>query len=183
MTKLLILDKDGTLVKPRSVDRFPQHPQDQELLPNVSETLERYAAEGWTMAIASNQGGVAAGYKTLEDAIEEMKYCSRISGIDHILFCPDFEGNQCYSVARNRMSKDGDYSVLSSKHFKREFQFPDFPGQYRKPNPGMLEILIILNMVDKCLYVGDRPEDEAAAQAAGIPFQWAKDFFGWEEGQ
>jgi phosphoglycolate phosphatase-like HAD superfamily hydrolase len=28
------------------------------------------------------------------------------------------------------------------------------------------------------VYVGDRPEDEAAAKNAGVPFQWAAEFFG-----
>lgn len=30
--------------------------------------------------------------------------------------------------------------------------------------------------VDQVLYVGDRPEDEAAAKAANIPFQWAHEW-------
>ena len=32
---------------------------------------------------------------------------------------------------------------------------------------------------DEVLLVGDGPEDQEAAEAAGIDFVWAKDFFGW----
>ena len=43
-------------------------------------------------------------------------------------------------------------------------------NKYRKPNSGMLRLARSLNCGDNCLYVGNRPEDEAAAQGAGIPF-------------
>lgn len=85
MTKLLILDKDGTLVRPKSGGEFVQHPEDQELLPGVADAIGRYAAEGWTMAIASNQGGCAWRQTTvsaLQDGVyvelgETEYYCSR----------------------------------------------------------------------------------------------------------
>lgn len=59
MDKLLILDKDGTLVAPKSGSEFVQHPEDQELLPGVKEAIERYHSEGWAIVVASNQGGCA----------------------------------------------------------------------------------------------------------------------------
>ncbi|HMA77901.1 MAG TPA: HAD family hydrolase, partial [Candidatus Paceibacterota bacterium] len=62
--KLAIFDKDGTLTTPASDAEFVQHPEDQILLPGVSEGVAAMAADGWTIAIASNQGGVAAGYKS-----------------------------------------------------------------------------------------------------------------------
>lgn len=57
MTKLLVLDKDGTLVRPKSGNTFVQHPEDQEMIEGVAEAIARYIADGWTIAIASNQGG------------------------------------------------------------------------------------------------------------------------------
>lgn len=57
MTKLLVLDKDGTLVRPKSGNTFVQHPEDQGLIEGVTEAIARYIADGWTIAIASNQGG------------------------------------------------------------------------------------------------------------------------------
>lgn len=55
--KLLVLDKDGTLVRPKSGNTFVQHPEDQELIEGVAEAIQRYVADGWQLAIASNQGG------------------------------------------------------------------------------------------------------------------------------
>ena len=57
MTKLLVLDKDGTLTRPKSGNTFVQNPEDQELIEGVAEAIARYVADGWTLAIASNQGG------------------------------------------------------------------------------------------------------------------------------
>ncbi|KAM3093202.1 HAD hydrolase-like protein [Phormidesmis sp. 146-12] len=49
---------------------------------------------------------------------------------------------------------------------------------FRKPGPGMLKLAIDNHPSDRILYVGDRPEDEGAAAAAGIPFKWAHEFLG-----
>lgn len=57
INKLIIFDKDGTLTRPRSGAKFPQHPEDQELYPGVKDAIDRLRVEGWSMAIASNQGG------------------------------------------------------------------------------------------------------------------------------
>jgi len=53
---------------------------------------------------------------------------------------------------------------------------------YQKPHPDM-----ILGDVDwfgarfeDVLFVGDRETDRQAAEAAGVDFAWAADFFGWE---
>jgi D-glycero-D-manno-heptose 1,7-bisphosphate phosphatase len=45
---------------------------------------------------------------------------------------------------------------------------------WRKPAPGMLlQALEDLGAVPgEVLMIGDRPEDQAAALAAGVPFQW-----------
>jgi hypothetical protein len=57
--KLLVLDKDGTLTRPKSGGVFPRYPEDQELIDGVTDGIQRYVADGWTIAIASNQGGCA----------------------------------------------------------------------------------------------------------------------------
>ena len=59
------------------------------------------------------------------------------------------------------------------------FQKQDGEPGFRKPEPGMIQLAIariadsLEEPVSECLYVGDREEDLLAAQAAGIPFQWA----------
>lgn len=227
MAKLLILDKDGTLVKPKSGKTFVQHPEDQELLHGVKEAIARYAADGWTMAIASNQGGcmwtktsamscptpgyirydgkiikveskyssdyktyffqegqtesvfsvaktelLEFCYKTVEDAIAEMQYClNLLSQISFALFCPDIYGKECWWVGREM--------VQPSEYFSFSF------FNYRKPNPGMLVHIMgqypgASQQFDSknCLMVGDRPEDELAAKAAGVTFMAADEWRG-----
>ena len=53
----------------------------------------------------------------------------------------------------------------------------------KKPHPFMLEHLVMLAGVapEHALFVGDRDTDRQAAEAAGVDFQWAWEFFGWEE--
>lgn len=74
-TKLLICDKDGTLVNPASEAKFVDSPWDQKPIIGVKGKLENYALSGWDIAIASNQGGVAANHKSLESCILEMRFC------------------------------------------------------------------------------------------------------------
>ena len=173
--KLLILDKDGTLTTTMSGARFVQHPEDQKLLPGVEEALQRYTDDGWLTVIVSNQGGVAAGHKTLADVNDEMQYCydliyeSVMDGCTFldVYFCPDFEGRVCCRM-------EGSAEDLSP------FQGTDF----RKPGPGMLKEAISdfaaqqFDTPDQILYVGDRPEDQQAAKAAGVSFMWASQWRG-----
>lgn len=75
--KICILDKDGTLTTPKSGHQFVQCPDDQVLLPGVAEAIAQLKSEGFVLAIASNQGGVAAGKKTFEFALDELKLSIR----------------------------------------------------------------------------------------------------------
>jgi histidinol phosphatase-like enzyme len=57
--KLLLLDKDKTLVRPKSGAKFISHPEDQELIPGIAEALTHYRGNDWKPVIVTNQGGVA----------------------------------------------------------------------------------------------------------------------------
>ena len=175
MTKLLVLDKDGTLVRPKSGNTFVQHPEDQEVIEGVAEAIARYIADGWTLAIASNQSGVAAGYKSLNDAIAEMQYCLKLLPLPaatEAYFCPD-AGDTCWVVEKGFSTK------LDYERPKKSYA-----GLYRKPNAGMLLRICDRenytsdwrDIFEQKLMVGDRPEDEQAAQAAGFDFMWAEDW-------
>lgn len=176
MTKLLITGKDGVLVRPKSGAKFVQHPEDQILLPNVAETIDKYAADGWAMAIVSNQGGVEAGYKTLDDAIAEMRYClGLLPQIPFALFCPDFEGKVCWFVT--------DFVSREEQDCVRFLHDKEIPlGSYRKPGPGMLIAASNYTRIrlQDCLMVGDRDEDQGAAKSAGVEFMWADE---WRDGK
>lgn len=56
----------------------------------------------------------------------------------------------------------------------------DKSGPRRKPSGAMLREAMsdyAAHAAEGVLYVGDRPEDEGAARDAGVPFQWAEQFF------
>ena len=75
-----------------------------------------------------------------------------------IYFCPDFAGQVLCRADRDTaievQVESGNYS------------------SFRKPGAGMIEYCLSLygSDADQCLMVGDRPEDEKAAETAGINF-------------
>lgn len=167
MTKLLILDKDGTIVRSASGKEFIDEPKDQVLFPGVREKIENFLqTTGTYVTIATNQGGVVAGYKTLESAIEETVFCLELLDLPVFmaLMCPDYEAKSAWSI-----SKNGETKVFqANKDLIKTYGSPFF----RKPGPGMMLLpmkLLRLNPED-CLVIGDRLEDEEAAKAAGMKF-------------
>jgi D-glycero-D-manno-heptose 1,7-bisphosphate phosphatase len=172
--KLAFLDKDGTIVKPIGTTKFVQVPSDQELIEGAEAAIASLTSDGYELVIVSNQGGVAAGHKSLESAIEEMRYAMLLTGIETAYFCPDFEGDECYVVTAD------DSEAL------HETCISDGLGDFRKPGPGMLKIAAYRFFeeyldFDNCLMIGDRPEDEQAAAGIGVPFQWASDWRGGKQ--
>jgi histidinol-phosphate phosphatase family protein len=154
--RLLILDRDGTLNRSLG-DRPPNRPEEVELLPGVATTLRRYAALGWRMAVITNQGGVAFGYQSERQA------------------------RAIHRCVLEALPVELDASYLCPHHPKGTI--PEYAIQCpnRKPRPGsILDVLARFDLEARdCLFVGDQPTDREAAEAAGVPFQWAPDFFGW----
>jgi D-glycero-D-manno-heptose 1,7-bisphosphate phosphatase len=90
MTKLLLLDCDGTIREPASGGKFIQHPSDQRIIKGADQALAHYHKNEWQIVGITNQGGVAAGHKTIEDAIEEQLITLELfPEIEGIFFCPD----------------------------------------------------------------------------------------------
>jgi D-glycero-D-manno-heptose 1,7-bisphosphate phosphatase len=176
---IIIFDKDGTLIEPASGSRFVQSPSDQQLLPGVEERVAQLVAMGATLVIASNQGGVAAGHKSLADAIAEMRFCLELLPAAAAgFFCHNYEGNNFYAVGagiqgNHSLLSIGDY--LASEPGGEDFLIEDLlplkdKGFFRKPNPGML-LFAMKDCGDReAIMIGDRPEDAQAATSAGIPF-------------
>lgn len=177
MSKILFVDCDGTIREPKSGAKFIQHPQDQQIIKEADQAIANYARMKYTIIGVSNQGGVAAGHKNLADCIAEQEYTLNLFPlIETILFCPDYEGMVCYRVWRKFAGFDLDACN------REEFDYPSF----RKPGAGMLILGMELCSAERhdCLMVGDRPEDEAAAGAAGVQFLWAMNWIdqaGWSE--
>ncbi len=170
MTKILLLDKDGTLVVPASGAKFVNIPTDQKPMDGVNNAIDYYLKNNWNLIIISNQGGVAAGHKSLEDAIAEMKFALELfPAIDEAYFCPcdiKSEGDYCWLVPQEPLIKPRAINWATSGL--------SYSSGFRKPHPGMIQLALGLGRdVDEVLYVGDRPEDEQAAAVANVPFMWA----------
>lgn len=165
MKKLLLVDCDGCIRKPASGGKFIQHPLDQKAIDGADSAIAHYHSKGWTIIGISNQGGVAAGHKTLEDAIAESHYTLELfPQILCICICPDFEGRHAWLIGRKH-----DEVPIHTTDWGKEFI-----GSFRKPQPGMINAAIKMAGFEALKkdywYVGDRPEDEEAALRAGVNF-------------
>ncbi|NGX44877.1 MAG: D-glycero-beta-D-manno-heptose-1,7-bisphosphate 7-phosphatase [Chlamydiae bacterium] len=153
-----IFDLDGTLAQSKSGKEFSNSVEDQELIPGVLEKLTevREADPNAQFLIASNQGGVAFGHLTIEEA-----------------------DAMCQKALTDI---NGSLSVFCPEHPEGTVVPYNVPSQYRKPSPGMLLYLIAELDADPeaVVYIGDMDTDELAATAAGVAFEWADDFFGRE---
>lgn len=155
--ELFIFDVDGTLVTTKSGDTFRRTADDWKWLPGRMKRLQDLSVEVH-VAFASNQAGVAFAWSRFseQDITDEMAIMADATGASMWRCC---------------------FSTPNEKALPQYFNAND-PN--RKPGPGMLlDIMGHLEIsANKTLFVGDRPEDEGAARAAGVAFQWARDFFG-----
>jgi D-glycero-D-manno-heptose 1,7-bisphosphate phosphatase len=177
MNKLLLLDKDGTLTTPVSGEKFVQTPWDQKPMEGVVPGIDAAARAGWEIAICSNQGGIDAGYKTLENCFQEMRFALELfPKIAEAYFCPANYGSigescwrcwdDCLEEHRIQYGQFAD-ELPYSQHGKTD---------YRKPGAGMLLLAQAIQNAGVVWYVGDRPEDEDAAKNAGVPFLSAEEW-------
>jgi len=152
---LYIFDADGTLRRCTVLGQpCPNRPDEWELLPGVQKKLATIDWSSNRFAIASNQGGVALGFLTLQAAADmlhetasaAMELCA--SGADPIIaICPHAHASRCAC---------------------------------RKPAPGLISELMVLaaTTAEETVFIGDQESDREAAERAGVRFAWAKDFFG-----
>jgi D-glycero-D-manno-heptose 1,7-bisphosphate phosphatase len=92
---LVLLDRDGTLVKDATFD-----PSQVELLPGVVQSLKRLQEAGYLLCIVSNQQGIGLGYFGYRDFIDGNRKLLRLLGkegiaIRKIYFCPHSLGEPC----------------------------------------------------------------------------------------
>lgn len=153
---LYIFDKDKTIIS--GPDNRPANiPDEQQPLPGVISTISALRAAGHQIAIASNQGGVAWGFITVAQAQALVKdAASKIGGVD-------FWRCSCYDERAKAKNPDSPYARKSYR---------------RKPKPGMLKELMRAAGVTSAVMVGDSDDDRKAADAAGVAFRWADEFFG-----
>lgn len=149
---LIIFDKDGTLV--HNYEARPANSlEEQTLLPGVLERCAALREQGHTLAIATNQGGVAFGYFTADEAHAMIADLMRRIGAAAYAVCVCHPHGTIAELARE--------------------------SDFRKPNPGMLRYLMdaLGFAAADTLYVGDIDTDEETARRAGVRFAQAKAFF------
>jgi D-glycero-D-manno-heptose 1,7-bisphosphate phosphatase len=170
--KVLGLDLDGTVRETMSGQTFINNPLDQCLMEGVEDAIARYP--DWRIVGITNQGGVKAGFKSLEDCVAEQKRTMElIPRMELLLFCVN-DGESFYRLRRRL-----DGQIPSHPTERRINAFEERWPNFRKPNPGMLLFAYYYfanKGADEFLYVGDRTEDRDAAKNAGLPFLWAQDW-------
>lgn len=142
--KLAMFDRDGTI----NVDTGHLYePEKLELIPETVAEMARYAADPeYKVVVVTNQAGIAKGLYAEAD----MRALHR-----------------CMEDELGKMGARVDAWYFCPHH-------PDFTGACacRKPAPGML--LAAMRDFDadaaNCVMYGDKPSDEAAAEAAGVEF-------------
>lgn len=156
--KLIIFDVDGTLTTTKSGATFRKTADDWQWLPGRRERLQELERQQVQIALATNQGGVAFGYFTQDEVEAELTHLWQQMGLEY--------GARLYVCYAHPKASVGGYRAE-----KDLFN--------RKPMPGMLfqAMLDARVIAPDTLMVGDRPEDEQAAQNAGVAFMWANEFF------
>ncbi len=153
---LYIFDKDGTICHSKSGQKFIHSIDDQILIPGVKEKCEFLREQSHSLTVCSNQGGVAFGFMSYEDAHVIITHAARLIRAHYYIFCPHHpDGTNKYG----------------------------WECTCRKPSPEML--FMTMESFDyspkDTIFIGDMLTDKQAADAANIKFEWAKDFFNIEE--
>ena len=137
--KLVILDRDGTINQ--DSDQYIKSPAEWKPIPGSLEAIARFTQNGWRVAVATNQSGIARGLfdmSTLNAIHAEMHRAVGQAGgrIDAIFFCPHAADSNC---------------------------------ECRKPKPGLLrEIGARFGVeLEDVPMIGDSLRDVAAAAAVG----------------
>lgn len=138
--KLVILDRDGVINQ--DSDDYIKSVEEWMPIPGSIEAIAALSKAGYSIAIATNQSGLARGYfdlNTLNAMHGKMTQLVSEAGgsIQHIAFCPHGPQDNC---------------------------------DCRKPNPGLLEQIssaLKTPLTSEVHMVGDSIKDLEAAQRAG----------------
>ncbi len=156
--RLYIFDKDGCLctsVKGQNgKTHAPNKLEDQDYFEDVLPVIDKLRKEGHSIAIASNQGGVAFGIFSADEAELLVAAANQYIGGDAYRVC--------------FYHPKGHVAPYNAEHVNR------------KPQPGMLvELMHELGFLpSETVMVGDWESDKKAAEHARCGFIWAHEFFG-----
>lgn len=113
--KLIILDRDGVINQ--DSDNFIKSPEEFIPLPGSLEAITRLKKAGYTIAVATNQSGIARGFYDL-DTLQQMhdklaSLLDKLGGsVDYIAYCPHGPDDNCDC----RKPKTGMYHQIA-QHF------------------------------------------------------------------
>lgn len=189
---LFLFDLDGTLVS-SYMDRPNKDFHAWELLPGRAEKIRQLRNEDGkyhTIQLVSNQGGVAFGLVSEEDVQRKFAEVADALGYAHVWIW-DGSPEQPREITLDRPA-----SVLPSSgvlecyvcYSDSRSKNPQYRKgvERRKPSGQMIREALASDAkaggyshqnLSSVIYVGDRPEDEAAARDASVAFSWAEEFF------
>lgn len=156
----LCLDFDGTIRYSRT-GKFINHPDDIILFDDAEDKIWEYRNNGFLIFGITNQGGVAFGFKSVQDVTDENNRTVEL-----------FEKDPFHLVEASYAHKKGKQNNFN------------YRSLLRKPNYGML-VLCEINAQelgykvdwDNSIFVGDRDDDKYCAENANVKFIHADDFF------
>lgn len=158
---ILALDLDGTVREGKDdpLGKFVNGPEDVRVFPQAVEMMRRWKDAGGRIIGVSNQGGVALGIVSYDLVQAAMLETHRQTGglFDKLAWCVHHPNADNPEMARCWCRKPSPGLLIESaldlaRHHKE--MYPPYMG----------------------LFVGDRPEDEACAAAAGFDFLWAHEW-------
>lgn len=98
---LYIFDKDGTICQSKSGQKFINTIDDQELIPGVLEKCRQLTNKGHELAIASNQGGVAFGILSYDEAHDIVEHAADLIEATGFMFSPFHPDGTITAYARS----------------------------------------------------------------------------------
>ncbi len=155
---LYLFDLDDTLIS-GYMNTPNKDYHDWTVLPGRKEKLKDLQERGDAIGIVTNQGGVAFGFISEQEAWIKIY----AAGFDCGLRPDTIRTYACFHDVRG----------------KAPYNDPE-KAKRRKPSGAMIREAMADDPAQAArgvLYVGDREEDQQAAQDAGVGFQWAHIFF------
>lgn len=165
--KLYLFDLDGTLADMKS----------DQLYPEAEAWFKENKYREW--AICTNQGGIGLRYWMEEEGFGNPKeYPTLESFWKRIETLFPKNDVAVYMCIRYQSKKTGQWSPMPFE-ISNSHDLKIWDQSWRKPAPGMLLQAMQARNIQphETLMVGDRDEDQQAAEAAGCGFMWANEFF------
>jgi D-glycero-D-manno-heptose 1,7-bisphosphate phosphatase len=162
---LYLFDLDNTLIS-GYMDRPDKNFDAWHVLPGRRARLNQLVMQGHKVAIITNQGAVAFGLVSERACSAKLNEAIRMLGLTN----PRSSGDAPDPLV---------YCAIHHPKGRPPYNDPELAAR-RKPSGAMIREAILdypHAAASGVLMIGDRPEDEAAANDAGVPFQWSSEFF------